>query len=393
MDGRQAFDTMLPGDWQPVIAQAFDTWEAAANLAFQFVATDAASVNIRLGGIAELDGPNNVLALSTVSFLGDSIQFADIQFDLAEDFTLFGISDSISVFTTALHEIGHALGLDHEDRVDALMNSNYDQDIQTLLPDDRAAIQAIYGAPGDPVPPVPANNDDGTLVGTSAADSVSVGDGGVVAYGLGGADVLTGGTADDTLFGNAGFDTLDGADGDDTLRGQLADDSLTGGLGDDLLLGGAGNDVLDGGAGTDTVSGQSGDDQVGGGDDGDVVRGGGGNDSLSGNDGDDTVVGNAGDDTLLGDAGNDLLIGGPGNDSLDGGLGADTIVAAPGQGDDTVGGFKDTLDRISLVGVATFDDLVIEQADSGAMVSVEGLRLTLPGVAIADLSADDFIFS
>ncbi|MEQ9642629.1 MAG: matrixin family metalloprotease [Alphaproteobacteria bacterium] len=393
VDGRQTFDTVLDGDWLPVIQQAFDTWAATANLSFQFVATDAAGVDIRLGGIAELDGPGNVLALSMVSFLGDDIQFADIQFDLAEDFTLFGVSDSISVFATTLHELGHALGLNHEDRVDALLNANYDQDIQTLLPDDRAAIRAIYGAPGEPTPPVPANNDDGTLVATSAADSVSTGDSGVRVFGLGGADTIDGGAGDDTLAGSRGFDLLRGGPGDDLVRGQFGDDNVRGEEGDDTVIGGAGNDTLVGSNGADLLSGQSGNDTLLGEVGSDTLRGGGGGDSLFGGPEDDLLVGHAGDDTIIGGAGVDTLIGGPGNDSLIGGDPANFFVTTPGHGDDTVLGFEDGIDRISLVGIAGFDDVVVSQDGDHATVTADGLSLTLIRFPAADLSADDFIFS
>ena len=67
--------------------------------------------------------------------------------------------------------------------------------------------------------------------------------------------------------------------------------------------------------------------------------GGGGNDTLTGNDldneltgngGNDTLHGNRGNDTLRGGAGNDTLNGGDGNDTLDGGAGADVINGGAG---------------------------------------------------------------
>lgn len=56
------------------------------------------------------------------------------------------------------------------------------------------------------------------------------------------------------------------------------------------------------------------------------ARGGGGNDVLIGNDAANELRGNGGDDELRGSAGDDTLVGGAGNDTLDGGAGNDTAV-------------------------------------------------------------------
>lgn len=54
------------------------------------------------------------------------------------------------------------------------------------------------------------------------------------------------------------------------------------------------------------------------------ARGGSGADSITGNQADNSLWGNAGNDKLYGDNGNDVLIGGAGADRLDGGAGIDT---------------------------------------------------------------------
>lgn len=58
--------------------------------------------------------------------------------------------------------------------------------------------------------------------------------------------------------------------------------------------------------------------------------GGAGSDELTGNGAGNRLVGNAGDDQLLGLEGDDVLDGGPGNDVLDGGAGSDTALFAGG---------------------------------------------------------------
>jgi len=48
---------------------------------------------------------------------------------------------------TFTHEIGHAIGLDHPGREDALMNFRYDERVRELQPSDIAAAQILYGPP------------------------------------------------------------------------------------------------------------------------------------------------------------------------------------------------------------------------------------------------------
>jgi hypothetical protein len=48
---------------------------------------------------------------------------------------------------TFTHEVGHAIGLDHPDDMDALMSYRYDEHVQALMPPDIAAVQRLYGPP------------------------------------------------------------------------------------------------------------------------------------------------------------------------------------------------------------------------------------------------------
>jgi Ca2+-binding RTX toxin-like protein len=395
---RDDFDTLLPDSWAPVIADAFGAWAAVSTLQFEQVA-DGAGVDIRFGGVGNFDDPNNTLAQASTVFLGEEIQSSDILFDLAEDWVLTADgSGRVTVFATALHEIGHALGLSHEDRVQAVMNSIYDEGVQTLLPDDIAGVQAVYGPPGGPAPAdPPANGAADLAVGTAGSDSVT---GEIIAeriYGIQGDDSLAGGAGGDSLFGNAGDDSLLGDAGNDTLRGQIGDDVLDGGIDNDLLFGGGNADQVSGGDGNDVVNGDSGADTVAGGAGNDTVRGQGGADRLLGDDGNDTLLGHAGSDTILGGSGADRLTGGPGDDSLAGGEGVDAFVFAAVQGDDAIADFVPGLDMISLVGVAgPFQALSVVDGPVGAVFTFEATqttRITLEGVAAAELSAGDFMFS
>jgi Ca2+-binding RTX toxin-like protein len=81
------------------------------------------------------------------------------------------------------------------------------------------------------------------LTGGSSANTLdaSLFKGNVLLFGLGGDDVLTGGTRNDVLVGGEGDDSLNGFGGRDLLIGSLGVDALNGGAGDDLLIGGSTN--------------------------------------------------------------------------------------------------------------------------------------------------------
>ncbi|MFC2968175.1 calcium-binding protein [Acidimangrovimonas pyrenivorans] len=258
-----------------------------------------------------------------------------------------------------------------------------------------------------------------TLNGLNGADTLDGGAGHDKLLGGGGADSLIGGAGYDTLFGHKGTDMLIGNAGNDSLDGGSHNDTLFGGTGNDKLLGGDGADLLNGGGGQDSLYGGNGNDkmlglagndvlvgQVG----ADKLDGGAGNDQLFGNNGFDTLQGGAGADKLNGGAGNDKLfggngvdqlIGGTGNDLLTGGDKADKFIFAGAFGEDTITDFQTagTDEKINLAGVAeitSFQDLtahhLTEVAGNAVIDDGLGNTITLDGVAMADLLANDFIF-
>jgi len=122
-------------------------------------------------------------------------------------------------------------------------------------------------------------------------------------------------------------------------------------------------------------------------------------DVMHGLAGNDSLFGLAGGDRLFGDAGNDILNGGEGNDFLVGGLGVDTFVFASGDGIDTIADFNakgvahEIIDLSAVDGVASFDDLSLEQAGKNVILDLgDGDTITLRNVALTNLDVSDFLF-
>lgn len=158
-----------------------------------------------------------------------------------------------------------------------------------------------------------------------------------------------------------------------------------GGIAGTVLKGLASNDFMRGGDGIDKLLGQVGDD---------LLNGGGGDDFLKGLVGNDVVAGLLGDDALDGGKGNDTIIGGKGIDNLIGGKGNDRFVAELDGGNDIVKDFKNTFDRIVVLGKVDFSDLDISQKSGSTIISVNDQEIvTLKGVSKTLINAADFVFS
>jgi hypothetical protein len=150
------------------IALAFAQWMKYANVTVAPVAQPAQprSADLLFGTYSHgdpypFDGPGGVLAHTFYPFpLNNEPLAGDMHFDDSES---WGVGTGIDLFSVALHEAGHALGLAHSTNTSAVMYPYYRQ--QTgLTSDDIAAIQSLYGAASSTTTqPTPAPDPTPTL--------------------------------------------------------------------------------------------------------------------------------------------------------------------------------------------------------------------------------------
>lgn len=270
------------------------------------------------------------------------------------------------------------------------------------------------------------------LAGGTGNDMYIVSSGDIVTEALNGGTDTVRASISYTLGSNVEKLVLTGASSVNGTGNALAN-FLTGNAGNNLLRGGSGNDSINGGSGNDRIDGGAGIDRAyftgtiaatvnlglataqntGHGTDTilnvEHISSGSGNDWLTGNalgnslisgEGNDTLNGGSGNDALYGGGGNDLLTGGTGNDRIDGGAGADTFVFTGAFGRDTVTGFDrlqvgEVIDISAISSIVDFADLVanhLTQSGANVVITVGADTITLTGVQVANLLADDFLF-
>lgn len=152
-----AAESSLPAAFLSDIRAAFTDWASQAGLTFKQVASTSGA-NIKLGE-AYIDGLDNVLGETDYTYSGGSFTSAEITFDSGEGWRTSNgqvvSRDGVKLFVLALHEIGHALGLDHYNASPTVMNAYLNPSVTDLTASDIAGIQALYGAPSTLVASVP----------------------------------------------------------------------------------------------------------------------------------------------------------------------------------------------------------------------------------------------
>ena len=355
--------TQLTTDDQANVREILQLFSDVANISFGQVTSSTTDGQIAFR--------NEVLEDSLAGyayFPGDGVGG-----DVTIDTDLGAINNNSDAWYTTIHEIGHAVGLDHPfNDVDPTLpkdggipadelNADYTvmayqgdwSDVTGLQLYDIALLHLKYSANYS----YNSGNNTYDFVDGGSTESYALWDGGgndtlnastftsSVTFNLNDGDYLNEmGVISFRIAFNAEIENAVGGSAADTITGNELDNALYGGGSNDTIDGGAGNDVVI--AGTGTSDAFDGDDMLNGGLGRDTLYGNSGNDTLIGGQGltdtfdtHDTLYGGLGDDDLYGNAGDDVLVGSLGNDNLYGGLGNDTFVITDSNQSDTIWAF------------------------------------------------------
>lgn len=167
--------SLTPSTVDQLLFHAFKAWSDAAPLSFRRLldgagARDGAVGKLRVSFTRSMhedgypfDGQGGTLAHAF--FPGRAEIAGDTHFDDDEAWSYGGLDGTTDLFTVAVHEFGHALGLSHSSSDPSIMRPYYQGPVEDMgrfrLPlDDRLAVQQLYGVKdqtsppgGDPDPP------------------------------------------------------------------------------------------------------------------------------------------------------------------------------------------------------------------------------------------------
>ncbi|MBE0486821.1 matrixin family metalloprotease [Marinobacter sp.] len=133
-------------------AAAFEVWERAADLSFHRVA-DAQHADIVIGA----QGQPHRWAFANVSYAPEAkegvraIQQSLVCLNPHQKWKV-GFDGNKNVYDiryTLIHEIGHAIGLDHPGPAGQLMGFRYTEDFPELQPGDLRGVRLLYGRAAD----------------------------------------------------------------------------------------------------------------------------------------------------------------------------------------------------------------------------------------------------
>jgi len=147
-------NTGTTAQWQREILRAFQTWASQANINLA-VAADGGQA---LGSLGAVQGdsrfgdiriasaplsPGVVASTSPFSWTGTTLS-GDMVLSALQAYSRGDTAGAYDLFSVALHEAGHAFGLDHSDTAGSAMNKSY-RYLTTLSSGDIAALRALYG--------------------------------------------------------------------------------------------------------------------------------------------------------------------------------------------------------------------------------------------------------
>lgn len=143
------------GAWQREVLRAYQTWAAHANIDVGLVADRGQALGTL--GAVQGDGrfgdvrvaaaplsPGVVASGSPFTWAGTTYS-GDVVFNSAMPFAVGNRSGSYDVYSVALHEAGHSLGLEHSDTAGSVMHEGYAYRTG-LTAEDVAGLRALYGA-------------------------------------------------------------------------------------------------------------------------------------------------------------------------------------------------------------------------------------------------------